>query len=352
MTLSGPLQQRRPPLQVWAGLFVAVVALHALLLEAWTAPPAAATVWRPPVLAVRMIEPPRTPPAPPAQPAPTTPRAAPATPAAPVAPALRVATVPPLEVLAGETAAERAATVVASAPAPEAAAAAAAADTLSAPVYPTRLPPSATLSYALTRHSAGMVAHGTAELHWQIEDGEYALTLDGLSASPALRFELRSRGAVDAAGVAPVRYTDRRRGGAVQAANFQRDKQLISFSGAPLQWPLPAGAQDRASWMLQLAAVVEADALRYVPGAELALFVVGARGDADPWRFTVQPPQDLELPAGMVTAARVLRREPRRRFDLRVEVWLDPQRHHLPVQLRLSNGAGDDVTVWRLVDAR
>jgi hypothetical protein len=35
-----------------------------------------------------------------------------------------------------------------------------------------------------------------------------------------------------------------------------------------------------------------------------------------------------------------------------VEVWLDPRRHHLPVRLRLSNGAGDDVTEWRLQDAR
>jgi hypothetical protein len=193
---------------------------------------------------------------------------------------------------------------------------------------------------------------GGVELRWKASEGEYTLTLTGEGSNPALRFELSSRGAIDAAGIAPERFTDRRRGGAMQAANFQRDRRLVTFSGTALQWPLPSGAQDRASWMLQLAAVVEADAPRFAPGAGLTLFVVGARGDADAWHFTVQPPQELELPGGAAAAMLLLRREPRRRHDLRVEVWLDPRRHHLPVRLRLSNGAGDDVTEWRLQDAR
>jgi hypothetical protein len=32
----------------------------------------------------------------------------------------------------------------------------------------------------------------------------------------------------------------------------------------------------------------------------------------------------------------LLRREPLKPFDTRGELWLDPQRHHLPVRLTLS----------------
>ncbi len=45
------------------------------------------------------------------------------------------------------------------------------------------------------------------------------------------------------------------------------------------------GTQDRLSWMLQLAAIVEAAPERHGPGARVSMFVVGARGDADVWTF-------------------------------------------------------------------
>lgn len=41
-------------------------------------------------------------------------------------------------------------------------------------------------------------------------------------------------------------------------------------------------------------------------------------------------------------------REPSRPYDQRVEVWLDPARAHLPVQLRLTLVPGERLTEWRL----
>jgi hypothetical protein len=94
--------------------------------------------------------------------------------------------------------------------------------------------------------------------------------------------------------------------------------------------------------MLQLAAIVDADPTRFAPGARVAMWVVGARGDADVWTFEVDAVEPLDLPAGRVEAALRLQRAPRRPYDLRAEVWLDPARHHLPVRVRLvATGSGE-----------
>jgi hypothetical protein len=65
----------------------------------------------------------------------------------------------------------------------------------------------------------------------------------------------------------------------------------------------------------------------------VTLFVVGTRGDAEPWRFEVLGNEPLRLPAGEVPQALRLKREPTRPYDTRVEVWLDPARQHLPVRV-------------------
>jgi hypothetical protein len=184
---------------------------------------------------------------------------------------------------------------------------------------------------------------GSAELHWQPEDGRYQARFSG-EAGGAPAFEWTSTGALDGAGVAPERYLDRRRGRGAQAANFRRDSGRISYSGPAVEWPLPAGAQDRLSWLPQLAGIVAAEPARWRQGQEIRVFVSGARGDADVWTFRVAGPETLTgLPGGPVETLRLLR-EPDRPYDLRAEVWLDPARHHMPVKARFSSGT----VVWEL----
>lgn len=211
------------------------------------------------------------------------------------------------------------------------------------PVYRTRLPPAATLHYELRR---GMVT-GEGELQWRPGPDGYELQIEGRAFGMAL-LGWASRGGVDAAGLAPQRFVDRRRGRDLRAANFQRDKGLVSWSTTTAELPLLAGAQDRLSWMLQIAAIAEADATQVQPGARVAMQVVGARGDADLWTFAVLAREALDLPAGRVDGALHLRREPRKPFDTVVDVWLDPARTHLPVRLRLATAGGDDAMEFRL----
>ena len=286
--------RRAPRVAAWALLALVVLLMHGLLLQALLPTPAvlAPVASRGQGVMLRLIAPAAPEPAPPlmaAVPAPASPpprRRAPPTPA----------------------------------PAP--------AEATALPVYATRLPDAASLHYRLQRGETV----GAARLQWQREAGDYLLRLDtDWPGQPAAGSA--SRGLIDSEGVAPVRHAELRRSREVRAANFQREAGRITFSGPQLAYALPPGAQDRLSWMIQLPGVLQADAALARAGAQVTLFVVGTRGDAEPWRFEVLGNEPLQLPAGEVPQALRLKREPTRPYDTRVEVWLDPARQHLPVRV-------------------
>jgi hypothetical protein len=197
------------------------------------------------------------------------------------------------------------------------------------PVYRTKLPPAMTLGYELTYGRWT----GSGELLWRPNGPNgYDARLEGRVAGMRI-ITLASQGGVDAAGLAPVRYTDLRRGRGEQAANFQRKAGKITFSGNPAEYPLLQGSQDRLSWMLQLAAIALAEPKRVAAGSRVVLHVVGARGDSDVWAFQVVGPEEVSTPDGAMKTIKLLR-EPRKPHDTRVEVWLAPTLHYLPVRAK------------------
>ena len=212
------------------------------------------------------------------------------------------------------------------------------------PLYRTLFPPPLTLHYALSRGGLS----GTGELQWRPAGGQYELRLEGrLAGLPVL--VQNSQGGFDDAGIAPLRFTDRRMRRDVKAANFQRAVGKITFSGPSTEYPLLIGAQDRLSWMIQLAAVAAAEPQRTAPGGKVALYVVGARGDADLWIFRYVAHEDVATVAGPVAAVKFAR-EPRGAYDTQVEAWLDPTRHHLPVRARLSHAPDSEALELLLYD--
>lgn len=321
---------RRPRRRAVLGVVATVLALHALLLERLQGGDAGEPALRVQALQVRQIvraaaaTTPRA-----AAPRPHTVDARPVAHAAPAtaqAAAKRPAGDAPTVAALANTNPEVASAVAADGAADEAAARP---DLPPLPRYATRLPPAATLVYALRRGDAS----GEAELRWQPGDGQYRLTLDGGAAGSA-RLGSTSTGLLDDGGVAPERHVELRRGRALRAVNFQHEAGRISFSGPSLQLPLQRGSQDRLSWMVQLGAVLAAEPALRAPGSEVRLHVVGTRGDAQVWVFTVQGEAAVDTDAGPVAAALHLRREASRPYDTEVEIWLDPARHHLPVRLR------------------
>lgn len=166
---------------------------------------------------------------------------------------------------------------------------------------------------------------GEALLDWQPqEDGRYSLRLTrriGERALPALE----SLGHTGSAGLRPERFALQRGGQDRQAVNFDVQGRRVSFSASPHQFELPEGTQDRLSWWLQLAAMVQAAP---APGGRWRVWVAGVRGELREWTFEAVDPTAED--AGLLH----LRRQPLGERDPGIELWLDPARGYWPVRLR------------------
>lgn len=200
------------------------------------------------------------------------------------------------------------------------------------PLYATQIPPPVTLRYELRR---GHLT-GSGDLSWRQAAGRYTLRLEGSVVGLNVLTQV-SEGELDAHGLAPTRFTDRRVRRAALAANFERDAGRIRFSGPSTELPWQPGVQDRLSWMIQLAAVAAADPALLAQGRHITLLVVGARGDGSIWSFRSLGKEALTTFGDAVDTVHLLR-EPRSPYDTRVEVWLDPARHHLPIRASMRTG--------------
>ncbi|MFZ2990799.1 DUF3108 domain-containing protein [Ideonella sp.] len=198
-------------------------------------------------------------------------------------------------------------------------------------------PPALRLNYLAQRGTD----QGSALLDWAPDDqGQYTLTWQVmLPGRPAV--DWLSRGELGAQGVSPLRMVERRQGRDKAAVNFQRDKGIVSFSGSSRSFDLPPGAQDRASWLMQLPLLAQAAERELSGGASLALPMATVRGEVLLWRFEVVEQATLTLPSGQTLSTWHLLREPERPYDLRIEVWLAAEHRMLPVQLRMAVQPGE-----------
>ena len=209
-----------------------------------------------------------------------------------------------------------------------------------------RSPPAATVAASQTlvapssvrlryRMKKGPLA-GTGQIDWQRDAGSYRMRLEARVPVFGLIFMETSSGQLDASGLVPLRHTERRLKRSERALSFVRDQgpPRIAFSAREGTEPLRPGAQDRLSWIAQLAARMAAPpAGDWRPGSRLEMDVAGTGGDVQHWIFTVQGRDGSGLWQ--------LRREPDTPSDTRAEVWIDPQQHHWPVRIRLSEPSGD-----------
>lgn len=214
------------------------------------------------------------------------------------------------------------------------------------PHYRTQAPPATRLRYDLQRG----VLHGSGELLWRPDGAHYELRLDG-RVGPLSVLTQVSSGGFDAAGLAPLRFTDKRLRRSMAATNFQREAGKITFSGPSAEFPLPAGMQDRLSWMVQLAAIVAAEPALRVAGARVLMGVVGVNADPAVWNFRGVGREAVETGAGTVTDALKFVRDPHDLHDTTVQVWLDPQRHYLPIHATQKSGPSDDEFSLRLLES-
>jgi hypothetical protein len=200
---------------------------------------------------------------------------------------------------------------------------------------------------AFTKNS--VLNQGDSEITWQ-QDGE-KYTLNMLATYTLLIkafrvFEQNSTGLVTAQGLQPLRFSDKRLNRSEVAAHFDYASQKIIFSANKPEVLLQAGAQDRISVILQLAGLLAAQPARYPPGSTLTMQTVSA-SDAEPWLFTVNEPETLNLSTGPQIALR-LTRNPRREYDQKIELWFATDLSYLPVRFRFTETNNDYVdAVWQ-----
>jgi Protein of unknown function (DUF3108) len=206
-----------------------------------------------------------------------------------------------------------------------------------APLAPASTVRDTELTYDVEGLAKGFPFHAQGTLQWRQREDRYEARLEIKAFLLGSRVQT-STGKLGPAGLRPERFSDRAR--SEKAAHFDQATGRIRFSNNARDIPLLAGAQDRLSVFMQLAALLEARPQAYPPGQTIEMQVAGP-GSAEVWSFKVESAAEpLNLPAGEIPAIR-LYRAPRLEYDNSLEVWLAPQLHYLPVRIRITQKNGD-----------
>ena len=293
-------------------------------------PPASALTPPPPVLAAAP-QPPRPRPRKPPPPAVATVPPAPAVVAVPASPAAESA----------GASSESTAVAAAETPAP-----AAAVEPPPAPVGPAetppyrfRMPPPVQLKYEVQALRDDKIVHGSGKIAWRADGERYQVDGEASVLFFAV-LHFTSIGAIDAFGVAPELYSEKRFRRPETVTRFERDTNLIRFTASDASYARAGGEQDRASIVWQLAAIGLGDPGRYLPGATLELFVAGVR-DAEPWVIQVIGLEQTDTPAGSTEAWHVVRSPRPGSREQKLDIWLAPQQWWYPVRLRFTETNGE-----------
>ncbi|MES2015264.1 MAG: DUF3108 domain-containing protein [Pseudomonadota bacterium] len=210
------------------------------------------------------------------------------------------------------------------------------------PRYRTSLPPAAQLSYDVLRTDADGARHaGQASLDWRHGGGRYQLALHSEAMDTA------SEGATGRGGLVPRTLTSRRGGKAGTATHFNARQGRITFSASEASVPMAPGTQDKASVLMQLAAIARADSRQL--GRAIAL-PVGADKEAGVLRLELVGQEQIETGMGPLLAWHWSQPVAPGSYRARLDVWLAPGHEWYPVQLRSTeaNGAVTTRTIRRI----
>jgi hypothetical protein len=205
------------------------------------------------------------------------------------------------------------------------------------------VPPSAELQYD-TFYNGVRNAPGT--IHWTSNAQSYEMIVS-VPLPFVGPFVYSSHGRIDAFGLAPDQYIEKRGHRAEDIAIFNRTDKKIGFTRTPATLPLPDGAQDRFSMVMQLASLVRGDPSTYQPGVTRQFFVVD-NDSGENWPVETIGDETIRTAEGYLDT-RHFKRLPRRDGDLRrIDVWLAPSLGWLPARIVQTEPNGTQFElVWR-----
>jgi hypothetical protein len=205
------------------------------------------------------------------------------------------------------------------------------------------IPPSGELQYDTFYNG---VRNQPGTIHWT-SDGKHYDMVVSVPLPFIGTFSWTSRGHVDAFGLAPDKYIEKRGHRPEDVTVFNRiDKQIV-FTRTPATLALPDAAQDRFSMVMQLASLVRGDPNAYQPGVTRE-FYVADNDSGQTWPVTTIGDETVQTNHGYVTARHFMRL-PRRAGDRRrIDVWLAPSLGWLPVRLVQTEPNGTEFELlWR-----
>lgn len=199
------------------------------------------------------------------------------------------------------------------------------------------LPPSADLHYDLSARQRGLSLKGDATVTWRQGDDKYDVRVESRVSILGTLLDNRSQGAIDAFGLAPAEFSEKRMRKDPTSITFDRGDKRMSFSEGEKTYPLKGGEQDRVSITWQLAAVARAAGDKFKPGSEWPFFVAG-RSSAEAWTFKVVKREKVQTGLGSVDAVLVTREALPGSKDQSIDVWLAPAHEWYPVKIRFTEG--------------
>ena len=217
---------------------------------------------------------------------------------------------------------------------------------------------SADLSLAINRTSVnGSNQQGVGKMTWRINDEKYSLTIEvGLSmlVTTLNLYKIKSEGTLSPYGLTPFITSESRLARAETATHFNYEQNTISFSASTKVVPMEIGVQDKASVLMQLASIGNADASQFSIGREL-LVQVAEEKEATIFNFFVIGEEEidsvLDTESNKIKAIHISRPPKLGTYNSKLDIWLAPSLGWYPIQIRNteSNGTVTTQKVTRII---
>lgn len=205
-------------------------------------------------------------------------------------------------------------------------------------------PARANLTYKMQGRGWSGPVSGTGEIDWKFDTATstYELDLNILAMYMSLLYASKGQFKSEI-GLLPISFREKRPGrDRTVWMNYETEKVIFPWKPNE-QWPLLLGTQDMNSVIMQMAHLITGDAKNAQVGRQFE-FPIIRMGNVKMWMFEIMGTPEIQTKGlGTYKTWHVSRLVPENEAgskDLRVDFWLAPQLHHLPVQMTFDMSDG------------
>lgn len=188
--------------------------------------------------------------------------------------------------------------------------------------------------------------YGNGRLVWELDGSRYRLSID---ADVRILFSITvlkqtSEGKLGAGGLEPELATSKPFNRSRVDTHFNRTDGKVTFSASTASVPLAAGAQDRASFFMQLAGMARANAAQLLDpnGFEMQ---IGSDRDAPVNKLYGHGFEEIDTRLGKLRAFHISRPPLAGSYSSRFDIWYAPEYNWYPVLIRQTEANGKVVTM-------